>query len=209
MSKYIIIGIIISACLFIWFDLKNNKSFKYLFKPLTTILIIGLATIQEPGDYNQYKFLIISGLIFSLVGDIFLMLPSDKFVQGLSSFFIAHVLYIIAFSSGNGPYYELILVLPALVYSSIFLWILLPKTGKLTIPVILYSAVLLVFLWQATGRFYYLTNTSATYVLLGAILFVISDSILGYSKFINKGRLSSLLIHSTYWGAQLLLALSI
>ncbi len=209
MSTYIIIGIIISACLFIWFDFKNNKSLKYLFKPLTTILIIGLATIQELRDFDQYKILIISGLIFSLVGDIFLMLPSDKFIQGLSSFFIAHVLYIVAFSSGFGPYYDLLLVIPAIVYSIIFLWILLPKTGKLTVPVILYSAVLLIFLWQATGRFYYLAITSATYVLLGAILFVISDSILGYTKFVRKGRFSSILIHSTYWSAQILLALSI
>lgn len=209
MGNYIIVGIIISACLFIWFDFKKVKFYNYLFKPLTTILIIGLAIIQDPGNYNQYSTLIISGLIFSLVGDIFLMLPSDKFLQGLFSFFIAHILFIIAFTSGYGPFYNLILVIPALIYTIVFLWILLPKTGKLTIPVILYSAVLLVFLWQATGRYYYVEIESVSFVLLGAILFVISDSILGYSKFIKDGRFSSLLIHFTYWSAQTFIALSI
>lgn len=209
MNIYIIVGIAISACLYIWFDYRNNIQLKYLFKPLATILIIGLAVIQEPGDYSQYKILIISGLVFSLIGDIFLMLPSDKFIQGLASFFVAHILYIAAFSSGSGPFFDLLLVIPAIVYSIIFLLILLPKTGKLAVPVILYSAVLLVFLWQATGRYYYLPITSTTYVLLGAILFVISDSILGYTKFIKKGKLSSFLIHSTYWSAQTFLALSI
>jgi len=47
------------------------------------------------------------------------------------------------------------------------------------------------------------------YVFIGAILFVISDSILAYARFIKSFKLSSLLIHTTYWGAQIFIALSI
>lgn len=205
----ILIGlVIISASLYIYFDVVSNN-LKYITKPLTTLLIILIAIFQLPETGSTYGYLILTGLFFSLLGDIFLMLPTDKFVQGLVSFLVAHIAYIIAFSLGFGPYFEIGYLIPSAVYTIIFLWILLPKTGEMKIPVVVYALVLMTFLWQATGRFYYLGNSSAFFTFAGAILFVISDTILAYSKFIKTPKASSFLIHSTYWVAQLLIALSI
>lgn len=209
MNIFLIITIVVSASLYIWASYGNRQLVIYITKPVTTSLIIVLAFLQDPGVHDLYRTLIIVGLFFSLLGDIFLMLKSDKFVQGLVSFLIAHIFFIIAFSSGFGPYLEISYLIPAAIYTTIFLWILLPKTGKLMIPVTVYALVLLVFLWQATGRFYYLAGSSALLSFIGAILFVTSDSILGYTRFVKKSRASTFLIHVTYWGALLLIALSI
>ena len=209
MNITIIILIILSGSTYVLADLKNNQPLRYVAKPLTTILVILLAFLQDQGGFDLYKTLIISGLLLSLCGDVFLMLQSDKFTAGLGSFFVAHLFFIFAFASDFGPYFGLGLLLPAAVYAVVFLWIILPKTGKLLIPVIVYAVVLLVFLWQATGRFYYLAGTSALLTFVGAILFVTSDSILGYTRFVRNRRISAFLIHSTYWSAQVFLALSI
>ncbi len=205
----LIIAILVSAGFYIYFDFKKNQTLRYITKPLTTILIIVLAFLQQTEGFDSYGYLIIAGLIFSLFGDIFLMLPTDKFIQGLAAFFVAHIFYIIAFSSGFGPYFEIGYLIPAIIYAVIFLWVILPKTGSMKLPVLIYTLVLLVFMWQATGRYYYLAETSALYVFVGAILFVISDSILAYARFVKNFRISQLIILSTYWGAQLCFALSI
>jgi len=198
----------ISAFLYNYTNSLSSR-LKYIFKPLTTILVIAIAGFQQYESQNLYGYLIIAGLVFSLLGDIFLMLPKDKFVQGLASFLIAHIFYIVAFSSGFGPFLEIGYLIPAVIYASVFLWILLPKTGKMKIPVLIYALVLMVFLWQALGRFYYLGNQASLYIIIGAVLFVISDTILAYSRFIKNYSTSAALIHTTYWGAQVFIALSI
>jgi len=204
-----IIAILVSAGLYVYFDFQKNQLLKYITKPLTTILIIVVAFLQQANDYDLYSCLIITGLIFSLFGDIFLMLPNDKFIQGLIAFLVAHIFYIVAFSLGFGPYLEIGYLIPAAIYTITFLWILLPKAGEMKIPVIVYALILMTFLWQATGRYYYIGNSSALFTFAGAILFVISDSILAYARFVKRFNLSQLLVHATYWGAQLLIALSI
>lgn len=205
----LIIAILVSAGLYIYFDFIKNQTLKYTFKPLTTILIIALAFLQKPEGFDSYGYLIITGLVFSLIGDIYLMLPTDKFIHGLASFLIAHIFYIVAFSSGFGPFLDFEYLIPAAIYTLVFLWVILPKTGSMKLPVIIYAIVLMIFMWQATGRYYYLAQTSAFYVFIGAILFVISDSILAYARFVKSFKLSQLLIHTTYWGAQIAIALSI
>ncbi len=197
-SKLLFITII-SAGLYIYTDFLNNN-LKYLFKPLTTILVISIAIILQFESESMYGYLIIAGLVFSLFDDVFLMLPKDKFVQGLASFLIAHLFYIVAFSSGLGPYLEIGYLIPPAIYAFVFLWILLPKTGKMKIPVMIYALVLMVFLWQALGRFYYLGNQASLFIIIGAILFVVSDTILAYARFVKNFNLSPTLIHVTYWG---------
>lgn len=204
----LIVITLISAILYISADFKSSE-LKYLFKPLTTILIIAVAGLLQYESTSLYGYLIIAGLVFSLFGDVFLMLPKDKFIQGLASFLIAHIFYIVAFGLGFGPYFELGYLIPAAIYTILFLWILLPKTGKMKMPVTIYAIVLMIFLWQALGRYYYLGNQASLYIIVGAVLFVISDSILAYARFVRNFKLSQTLIHITYWSAQLFIALSI
>ncbi|WP_374712572.1 lysoplasmalogenase [Symbiobacterium terraclitae] len=75
---------------------RGNRPLRYLFKPGTMVLIIALAATALP-DAGVSGGLVLAGLLFSLAGDIFLVLPKGRFLAGLVSFFAAHVLYIAAF----------------------------------------------------------------------------------------------------------------
>lgn len=201
--------IILSGLLHITGQYVKIASLKYLFKPLTTILIFILAFQLDPGIHSIYRILILSGLVFSLMGDVFLMLPKDRFIAGLASFLVAHLLFIGAMVSGFGPFYAWIPLIAIAIYMGIFLRILLPKTGKMTLPVFIYALVIMLFLWQAAGRAWYLAGDSSGYAFYGALLFVVSDSILAYNKFVRPFKAAEFLIMTSYWSALVLLALSI
>lgn len=205
----LIISIIISASAYIIAEYKNASLIKYIFKPLTTMLVIILAFMQMNNLQDIYAYLIIVGLLFSLLGDVFLMYPRDRFVFGLGSFLIAHIIFIIAISHGFSSGNEILILLPAAVYTLIFLKIILSKTGEMKWPVIIYALVLMIFLWQASVEYYYSAEVSAFYAFLGAVLFVISDSLLAYTKFVKKKMYSITAIHVTYWLALVYIALSI
>jgi uncharacterized membrane protein YhhN len=178
----------------------------YLFKPLTVILIIAIALQAEP---SLYRHLIVAGLLFSLAGDIFLMLPRDRFIQGLVSFLLAHLFYIAAFTLDGRPRASLLTALPLLIYGSIMLRQLRPFPGRLRLPVVLYMLVILVMVWQASNRWISNGTAAAGLALAGASLFAVSDSVLAWNRFRRPFRSAQFFILSSYYAAQWLIALSV
>src|SRR5918992_4239407 len=87
----------VSAILTILAAYQKRQLILYLFKPLTILFVILIALQPKYSTSSFYRYAIIAGLLLSLVGDIFLMLPSDRFVPGLVSFLFAHVCYTFAF----------------------------------------------------------------------------------------------------------------
>ncbi|MBE0649441.1 MAG: lysoplasmalogenase [Bacteroidales bacterium] len=209
MNTLFLLILLLSGGLYLAGHYLQKPILKYIFKPFTTILILFFAFMQLPYVSVQYKDFILIGLVLSLFGDVFLLWPEKRFVTGLVAFLLAHILFILAITSDFGPYLNWQYLIPALLYMAIFLWIVLPKTGKMVIPVVVYAAVLMLFFWQATGRAFYLASDSSMNAFWGAFLFVISDSILAYDKFVKKFKWSHFFIHVTYWGALYFIALSV
>ena len=89
---------ILSASIHIRAEYRGPRQHIYIFKPLTMAFILLIAILGQ-ATLSFYKYMIITGLVFSLAGDVFLMLPSDRFVAGLVAFLIAHLFYIAAFVS--------------------------------------------------------------------------------------------------------------
>lgn len=72
-----------------------NKRAEYVSKPATMLLLVGCALLLHPYSEAQRAWFVVA-LVLSLVGDVLLMLPRDRFLAGLLAFLMAHV----AFSTG-------------------------------------------------------------------------------------------------------------
>jgi len=200
-----------SALLHLWSERYGPGRAVYLFKPLTIVLIILIAAGAENRVSHFYKYAILAGLLFSLAGDIFLMLPSDRFIQGLVSFLLAHLCYIAAFTFEGGAAVttaSMLYALPFLVYGALMLRVLLPGLGRMKAPVIVYMVVIMLMAWQALNRWAGTGQEGSGLALLGALLFVVSDSILALNRFRRPFPSAQLLVMSTYFMAQWLIALS-
>ena len=73
----------------------NWHKVKFITKPLVMIMLIGWLSIMGGWHYPAVFFLV--GAIFSLLGDVCLMLPGRYFLAGLAFFLLAHILYITGF----------------------------------------------------------------------------------------------------------------
>ncbi|MGC9356411.1 MAG: lysoplasmalogenase [Anaerolineae bacterium] len=188
---------------------KGLQDQVYFFKPFTTylMLLIALQTQEPPTTF--YKYAIAAGLLFSIAGDILLMMPDDRFIEGLVSFLTAHLCYIVAFSVGIrfGTAWVGLLILGT--YGAVVYSLLAPRLGKMKVPVIIYLLIILIMAWRATGRWVETGTQGALLALAGAALFVISDSALAFRRFKGRYRTADLLVMSTYYAAQWLIALSV
>jgi uncharacterized membrane protein YhhN len=137
------------------------------------------------------------------------MLPVDRFVQGLVSFLVAHLCYIAAFVfAGERAAVYAWAVPPLLLYGGLMMWWLWPALGRMKAPVIIYMLVILLMGLTALSRYVVTKQNGGLLAALGALLFIASDSILAVNKFRGRFRLAQLLILSTYFTAQWLIALS-
>lgn len=182
----------------------------YALKPLTTLLILALAAAATRGDY-RIALLVALGL--SLAGDVCLMFTHRPqgtrwFLAGLVAFLLAHLGFVAAFLQGVGE----VRLPPALalvaVYAALMLAVLLPRAGSLKLPVIAYCAVLAGMVFAAAARVEAFGTPEAVLALAGALLFLASDSLLGWRRFVGPFRHAQAAILSTYWAAIGLIACS-
>ena len=207
LTLILVLMAIISGILHIRAEYQGPRWQVYVFKPLTMTFILAGAVFTQPLS-SFYKYMIITGLVFSLAGDVFLMLPRDLFLAGLGAFLFAHIFYISAFllqvNGLNGW-----LILPFILYGAIIYYFLSPFVGKLKFPVFLYIFVILVMAWFAWIWWWQTFHIKALLAMVGALLFVVSDTILAFNRFRRPFKTAGALILSTYFTAQLLISSSI
>ena len=203
-----ILVISISAAFAISGKYQKSKFIHYAFKPLTMIMIISLAWERVTMQPSAYGYLILSGLFVSLLGDIFLMLPAKYFRPGLLAFLAAQVLYILAFGLGlQGLWFSPLLII--LVYAGLVFLFLYRSLGKYRWPVLFYVLAISGTAWLAVSRHLGLLGRSSLLAMIGAVLFLFSDSINAVNRFKKPFWLAQILILGTYFAAQLLFALSV
>lgn len=198
----------VSACLTIWAEYYGPAWLLYTCKPLTMLAIISIVFTGNVNQSSNYRNAILVGLVFSMAGDILLMLPIDMFKAGLVSFLIAHLIYIAGFMSGRPRQQRWLTLIPWGIYGILIYLVLAPYLGVLKIPVGIYVIVILVMGWQARERWLFFRDKATIIALAGAIFFIISDSFHALHRFREPFATGRLLTLSTYFTAQWLLAIS-
>ena len=190
-------------------DVGEDDRLIYLSKPLLLFSLMAFFWHHTPQP-NRAEKLFFGGLFFSWIGDILLMYSEKAeiyFMLGLGAFLIAQVNYVLAFLNEARGKNGLVktkpwLALPVLAYGAWFVWKLYPGLGDLLIPVVVYATVLMFMLIAAINRGGAVLPRSASLVIIGALFFVASDSVLAYGKFIEAFSYHRLVVMSTYGVAQ-------
>jgi uncharacterized membrane protein YhhN len=168
------------------------------------LLAVALGAMQ-----SRYGQLVLGALVLGWVGDALLLSNrAAAFMAGLAAFLLSHGLYAAAF--GSGPLSTVALVvalLAALAIGALVLRWLLPHTpAAFKGPVLAYVVVILAMCVTAAGH---AAGTGRWIVLLGALLFAVSDLAVARERFVRSSPTNQLWGWPTYFGAQLLLAWSV
>ena len=206
-------GMIVVSSLAFLSVCKRDSVARLMLKPLTTLLITLLAASfidQLSGPFQSAALLITAGLIFSLAGDIFLQLQTKWFRFGLASFLIAHLAYICAIGmpGGSAPFIGGHWIAAAIALCCLVA-IYTPMHRHLArerVPVALYAVVIAALLFVTLLQW---LNGGSLILLAGVILFSISDSLLAVNRFVRPWPSAQYQVMSTYYSAQLLIALSL
>jgi pimeloyl-ACP methyl ester carboxylesterase/uncharacterized membrane protein YhhN len=147
------------------------------------------------------------------------VLPLEiAFLAGLGSFLIAHLMYIPAFIKSTNQEKPILLRRPWLALPFVLMVFGLisflmneahPNFVEMKIPIVVYATVILFMVVSAVNRYNRVPQASFKWVAIGAIMFMVSDSIIALSRFSGlfsgKENLATILIMALYAGGQFLI----
>lgn len=183
----------------------ERRRVEYVAKPMTLAALLVAALLLDPADPTQRAWFV-AALAFSLAGDVFLMLPRDRFVAGLASFFVAHLAYIGGFVAAGVPVRlaaagaVVVLPLTVVVGRRILQGVADGGDRSLAGPVAAYMAVISVMVVAAFRD---------PLAAAGASLFYASDAVIAWNRFVAPVVWARLIIMVTYHLGQALLVVSL
>ena len=187
-------------------DYRRQWLRTYFYKPMAMLAIIGLVLVESPPD-NPYRWWILTGLILSLAGDVFLMLRPARFLPGLFAFLLAHLAYVSAFVHAlERLHWPAILI--ATLAGIVMLGLMWPGLKRLRIPVVIYVAAIVAMVAAATSAALDMPTEGRIAAAVGSVLFLGSDACIGLARFRRPFPAAQALILGSYYPAQALIALS-
>lgn len=192
---------VIAALVFVAFETSLGSAAP--FAKMVPVAVLGLMVHRSRGGAG--KGLAVVGLLVSALADFAI---EYRFLLGLVIFLVAHLFYIGAFTRVDSRWRWARLA-PVALWALLALPALARGAGDLRVPVVLYGVVIFVMIWRAAAAAGPKPRWNAGGLgLMGALLFGISDTLLGYNRFVAPFPGSDVLVIGTYWAGQSLIALS-
>lgn len=186
-----IVGIIFSLPLLI-----------YIFKPLIIFSLLFLYVFSLPKRIKWY----VIALELSFFGDVLLLFSGELFFMGgLVSFLMAHFLFIKIVISRIKEFNFLKALFSAIPFLAVFgllIFTLKDSLNEMLWPVIIYGLTIATFGAVSLLDFLNTKSKKSILMLFGAVIFMISDSLLAIDKFYHSIEIFGVLIMGTYIIAQ-------
>lgn len=206
---WVLLGAFLAVALANWYSrATDDRRLEYVTKPSAMVLLAGVAIVLDPADgEGARRAWFVVAVVLSLAGDVFLMLPDDRFVAGLGSFLAAHLAYVAGFlvdppDATAIAVAAVVVVAVAATLAAPVVWSLRRRSPELTVPVVVYMVVIsaMVTLALATG---------SVLAGAGAVLFFVSDYLIARDRFVRPLVWAPLAIMVLYHLGQAGLVLSL
>ena len=212
--KYAMLVIfIITTSIHLYASYNKNQSLRNVSKPWILLSLLGFYVYSV----EEIKATVVLALIFSWIGDMFLILKGVKwFTVGGISFMISHFFFILSYAefvdfSKINTIFIVLLVGLFVISSSIIFKYLKPHLPKpLFYPMYLYLVINGTMNCFAWFRSMSISGLPCIITAIGALLFYISDSSLFFVRFKKNSRLKThFLVMLTYSLGELLIVLGL
>ena len=168
---------------------RDERHAEYFAKPAVMAGLVAVALLVQPVSATERAFFVVA-LLLGLASDVFLMLPRDMFLAGLVAALLEHIAYIAGFRARwlDAPLLvagAAIALASAVAFLPPIVRALRKGRPRLVPPVLVYVAVFAAMVAAAGGA-------GSLAGLGGALLFLWSDAILAYDRFVRPlpgGRL--------------------
>jgi uncharacterized membrane protein YhhN len=201
------LAVFFSGWLFVDASYRGPRWQRWVFKPVTLLLLLLLAW-QAP-TLNVYSYLILLGLAATLVADSLLLLPEERFMYAIGAFFLSHLLYTLSFASQMTITFFWPLPLTLLIIGAILLAVIWTRLAELRWPVTTYIAMTLLMVWLAGEQYFARSTDMAFSLFCGAALLLLGNIFWLLSRYRFTFRAADALVAACYFSGHFLIVRSL
>ncbi|KFD24645.1 lysoplasmalogenase [Yokenella regensburgei] len=201
------IAVCFSAWLYVDASYRGPVWQRWVFKPVTIILLLLLA-LQAP-IFNSISYLVIAGLCASMIGDALTLLPRQRILYAVGAFFLSHLLYTIYFATQMTLSFFWPLPLVLLVIGALLIAVIWSRLEELRMPVLTFIGMTLVMVWLAGEQWFLRPTSTALSGFLGAALLLTGNIVWMVSHYRRRFRADNAISSACYFAGHFLIVRSL
>ena len=201
------IAVCFSAWLYVDASYRGPAWQRWLFKPVTLLLLLLLAW-QAP-MFDAISYLVLAGLCASLIGDALTLLPRQQLLYAIGAFFLSHLLYTIYFASQMTLSFFWPLPLVLLAIGAVLLATIWSRLDALRLPVSTFIAIALVMVWLAGELWFFRPTGPALSAFCGAVLLLSGNVVWLFSHFRRRFKADNAISSACYFIGHFLIVRSL
>lgn len=201
------IAVVFSGWLFVDASYRGPVWQRWLFKPVTLLLLLALAAqapVLAPAGY-----LIILGLVATMVADALLLLRDERMIYVIGAYFLSHLLYTIGFASQMSFTVFWPLPIMLLIIGVALIAVLWPRLAELRWPICTYVGMTVLMVWIAGEQYFARSNDHSFSLLAGTGFLLISTALWLISHFRYPFNAARAVIAASYFAGHFLIVRSL
>jgi len=201
------IAVFFSGWLYVDASYRGPVWQRWVFKPVTLLLMLLLA-LQAP-MFVATGYLIVAGLLATLVGDALTLVNRQRLLYAFGAFFLSHLLYSLYFASHLS--FALFWPLPLflLIFGVVLLATIWTRLESMHMPALAYIAITLVMVWLAGENYFSLATAGNLSEFLGASLLLVGSAVWLISQYRFRFSADSAIAAACYFGGHFLIVRSL
>lgn len=201
------LAVLFSGWLFVDASYRGPRWQRWVFKPVTLLLLLLLAwsapNIQASG------YLILLGLLATLAADALLLLPRERVLYAIGAFFLSHLLYTISFASALTVSFYLPMLAVLIVIGIALIATIWTRLDDMRWPVVTYIAMTLLMVWMAGDQYFARGTDYGFSLLVGASLLLLSNVVWLVNRYRFTFRAADAIIAASYFAGHFLIVRSL
>ena len=197
------IAVCLSAWLFVDASYRGPAWQRWVFKPLT-LLLLALLAWQAP-MFNAISYLVLAGLLASLLGDALTLLPRQRLLYAVGAFFLSHLLYTIYFASQMTLSFFWPLPLVLVVLGALLIAVIWTRLEELRVAICTFIGITLMMVWMAGELWFFRPTAPALSAFMGASLLFIGNIVWLGSHYRRRFRADNAIAAAFYFAGHFLI----
>nr|WP_024966471.1 lysoplasmalogenase [Pantoea sp. IMH] len=201
------LAVLFSGWLYVDASYRGPQWQRWVFKPVTMLLLLALAW-QAP-VLNTTDYLILFGLLATLVGDSLTLLPERRMLYATGAFFLSHLLYTICFASQMTLTFFWPIPLMVLIIGAALIATIWTKLDELRWPVCTFIGITLLMVWLTAEQYFFRPNDYSFSIMTGAALLLLANIFWLVSHYRRRFSADSALIAASYFAGHFMIVRSL
>lgn len=201
------LAVLFSGWLYVDASYRGPQWQRWVFKPVTLLLLLAWAW-QAP-VLKSTDYLILLGLLATLIGDALTLLPTRRMLYAIGAFFLSHLLYTLCFASQMTLSFFWPIPLTLLIIGAALIATVWSRLEELRWPICTFIGMTILMVWLAAEQYFFRPNDYSFTLVVGSGLLLLANIVWLVSHYRRRFNADRAIIAACYFAGHFMIVRSL